>query len=629
MLSVDILNKYKILNKIKTPKDIKSLSFSELKALASEVRDYIVKVVSHNGGHLASNLGVVDLTIALLYVFDPVVDSFIWDTGHQSYAYKILTDRKEKFLSLRKFEGISGFPNIFESPYDIFGTGHSSTSISASLGIATANEILGEESKVISIIGDGAITSGIAFEGLNNAGILNKDVLVVLNDNEMFISNKVGALGKYFAKILSGEIAKKIDTILENLIRNLRLPENIIKKLFSRIKTIFTPGIIFEELGFNYFGPIDGHDIKVAIDILLKIKDIKGPKLLHIVTKKGKGYKYSEEHPSKFHGVSSFDESNGEIYKKIVRNKTYTEIFSETILEEARKNKKILAITAAMGDGTGLKAFSEEFPDRYFDVGIAESHALVFAASLAKKSLIPICCIYSTFLQRGFDQILHDICLQNLHVIMMIDRSGIVGEDGATHNGIFDISFLRLIPNLIFMSPKDEIELNIMFKSAINYKKPCAIRYPKGETKGLEIDYNSNDIFDLGENEIIVPSGEILVLATGDIVNVVLQTIKKLSEENIKCKFMNIRFIKPLDEDFIREHAKAINTIVTIEENVLFGGFGSMIDEIFSSSGKKIYNIALPDRFIEHGDANIIRDKYDLSFIKIYNKLKDIYLNEK
>ena len=353
MISIDVLNKYKILNKINFPKDIKLLSFSELKILASEVRDYIIKVVSHNGGHLASSLGVVDLTIALLYVFDLERDDVLWDTGHQAYAYKILTDRKEKFLTLRTFGGISGFPNIFESSYDAFGTGHSSTSISLALGMAVANDFLEKNSKVVSIIGDGAITSGIAFEGLNNAGNLNRDMLVILNDNEMFISDKVGALGKYFAKILSGEIVKKFETVLETLIKNLKLPENIIKKLFSRMKTILTPGLIFEELGFSYFGPIDGNNIKVLIDILSKIKDIKGAKLLHIVTQKGKGYKYSEENPNKFHGISAFDESTGEIYNKIVKNKTYTEIFTETILNEARKNKKIIAITAAMGDGTG------------------------------------------------------------------------------------------------------------------------------------------------------------------------------------------------------------------------------------------------------------------------------------
>ncbi len=626
----DSIENYSILKNINDFKDIKKLSFEELEKLSFEIRDYIIKIVSENGGHLASSLGVVDLTIALFYIFDIEKDKVVWDVGHQSYAYKILTDRKNEFSTLRKFNGISGFPKISESKYDVFGTGHSSTSISAALGLAVSRDLKNRNEKVIAVIGDGSMTNGLAFEGLNNAGNLNKDMLVILNDNEMFISDRVGAIGKYLTKILSGEFVQNLDSIVSRITKNLKIPQIIIKKLISRAKTILTPGMLFEELGFTYLGPVDGNNISTLIEILSKIKDLKGPVLLHIITKKGKGYNFAEINPTKFHGISSFDEDTGEAHKIVGKKKTYTQVFGETLVKEAEKNKSIVAITAAMCEGTGLVDFANKFPDRYFDVGIAESHALTFAAGLSVNGIIPICAIYSTFLQRAFDQVLHDICLQNLPVIIAIDRSGIVGEDGPTHHGVFDISFLRIIPNLIFMSPKDENELSLMLRTAIELKKPCAIRYPRGEGFGIEIDYNT-PILEIGDQEVIFDKGNICVFATGNMLIRTKNAIEKLSKENMFFKLVNIRFLKPINENFIKEFVKNSDIIITLEENILSGGMGSNIKEILSDEGnKKILSLGLPDKFIEHGGQEKLRDIYNLSEEKIYLILKEIYQsNEK
>ncbi|MDR0676445.1 MAG: 1-deoxy-D-xylulose-5-phosphate synthase [Elusimicrobiota bacterium] len=622
----NIFDNYTFLGKISEISQIRHLSLDKLKILADEIRDYIIKVVSKNGGHLASSLGVIDITVALFYVFDIEKDKIIWDVGHQAYAYKILTKRAKEFSSLRKFGGISGFPKISESKYDAFGTGHSSTSISSALGFAVARDLKGTDEKIIAVIGDGAMTNGLAFEGLNNSGNLNKNMLVVLNDNEMFISTRVGALGKYFAKILSGGFVRNLDLTIANLSKKLKISHDIIKTLFNRAKTIFTPGMLFEELGFTYFGPVDGHDIKTLIEILEKIKTMSGPILLHIVTKKGKGYNFAENNPIKFHGISSFDEITGEANKLAGKNKTYTQIFSDTLVKEAKKNDRIIAITAAMCEGTGLLEFAKKFPARYFDVGIAESHAITFAAGVAANGMKPVCAIYSTFLQRGFDQIIHDVCLQNLPVIFAIDRAGIVGEDGSTHQGIFDISFLRIIPNLILMAPKDENELSVMLRTALSINKPCAIRYPRGAGIGVKVNFEA-PLLEIGKAEIVYREGDICVITIGNMFNVAKNAIDRLKLENINLKLINLRFIKPLDVELIKKCAGQSKVIITVEENILSGGMGSSIRELLADDTKKIFSIGLPDKFIEHGSQDKIRDIYNLSGEKLYSIFKQIYLN--
>ena len=621
---------FEFLDKIKKPSDIKLIDQNILPELADEIRKYVISIVSKNGGHLASSLGVVELTIALFRVFDLENDKIIWDVGHQSYIHKILTDRFNKFSTLRQYKGISGFPNISESKYDAFGTGHSSTSISAALGFVAARDLLAQDNKVIAVIGDGSMTGGLAFEGLNNAGHLGKDVLVILNDNEMFISNRVGALGKYFTRILSGKLVRSIEEKIDYLLEKFKLPSHIISTLIKRLKTIFTPGMVFEELGFYYYGPVNGHDIDGLTNILHKMKDRKGPRLLHIITKKGKGYEHAEADPSKFHGLGKFHEHTGETLKIKEKGITYTEIFGKTLVEAAEKDKTIVAITAAMCDGTGLCDFAERFPDRYFDVGIAESHALTFAAGLAANGLKPVCALYSTFLQRGYDQIIHDICLQDLPVVIAIDRAGIVGEDGATHNGVFDLSYLRIIPNLVVMAPKDENELALMLNSALSLNKPVAIRYPRGLGEGVEIN-NKHKLLSLkklSKPEIIFDEGIITVIAIGNMVWPCKRAIEQLyDKENIKIKLLNLRCLKPLDEDFIRDIASSSNAIITVEENVLAGGMGSYIKEIVGEQKTSVYSFGIPDEFVEHGSQEKIRDLYNLNEERLLVIFRQIYSN--
>ncbi|MCP4481625.1 MAG: 1-deoxy-D-xylulose-5-phosphate synthase [bacterium] len=603
-----------MLNKISKPSDIKLIKPNDLPKLAQELRDFIIATVSETGGHLASSLGVVELTIALFVVFDLEKDKLVWDVGHQSYIHKILTDRYENFNTLRQYQGISGFPKIAESKYDAFGTGHSSTSISAALGLATARDLKKEESKVIAVVGDGAMTGGLAFEGLNNAGHLGKDMLVILNDNEMFISARVGALGKYFTRILSGGVVRTLEEKIDFLLEKFKLPASMISKLIKRVKTILTPGMLFEELGFYYYGPVDGHNIDELITILEKMKRRKGPKLLHIVTKKGKGFQEAENDPCSFHGV-------GKSSKNVV--KTYTQVFGDVLVKEAEADNSIVAVTAAMCTGTGLCEFSKKFPDRYFDVGIAEAHALTFSAGLAANGLKPVVAIYSTFLQRGYDQMIHDICLQNLPVIIMIDRAGIVGEDGATHNGVFDIAYLRIIPNLTLMSPKDENELACMLKTALTLNKPVAIRYPRGTGENVVIKPQVLKDF---KPEIIFPEGKIAVVATGNMVHPAKRAIEKIGK---KIKLVNLQFVKPLDADFLRESLKDVSAIVTVEEHVVAGGIGSLITEVFAEYKLPVFSFGIPDTFVEHGKVKIIRDLYNLNEERLAVIIKQIYANFK
>ncbi|MBO7611830.1 MAG: 1-deoxy-D-xylulose-5-phosphate synthase [Elusimicrobia bacterium] len=609
-----------ILDNISSPNAIKIVKKDLLPNLAKEVRQEIIETVSKTGGHIASSLGVVELTIALHYVFDVEKDKFIWDVGHQAYAHKILTDRRQNFNTLRQYHGISGFPKISESKYDSFGAGHASTSISAGLGFAVARDIQKEDYKVVSIIGDGSMTGGLAFEGLQNAGTLGKDMLVVLNDNQMFISQKVGVLAGYFANILTAAGVKRIEESVLKIVSKLKfLSFNSIKKLVKRFKTILFPGLMFEEMGFTYVGPIDGHNINQLIEILTKVKDFKGPVLLHIVTKKGKGYKPAEQDPTKFHGIGPFDIETGKTLS--LKKVTYTEVFSKAIVKLAQQDEKIVAITAAMPDGTGLKEFSKKYPDRFFDVGIDEAHAVTFAAALAAGGLKPVVAIYSTFMQRSLDNIIHDVALQNLPVIMMLDRAGIVGEDGATHHGAFDLSYLKYIPNLTIMAPANETELQDMFNTALTLKNPSVIRYPRGSGTRIASFHRDFDILEVGKAKLEKEGKDACIVCLGNVLQVCLDAAKDLESKGMSVSVLNMRFLKPFDETAVKDILKYTNKIVTVEEGSLIGGMGETVKSVLSGTGAKIYSIGLPDKFVEHGKQSLIREKYGFSVENIEEQI--------
>ena len=610
-----------ILDNISSPNAIKIVKKDLLPDLAKEVRQEIIETVSKTGGHIASSLGVVELTIALHYVFDVEKDKFIWDVGHQAYAHKILTDRRETFKTLRQYQGISGFPKISESKYDSFGAGHASTSISAGLGFAVARDIQKENYKVVSIIGDGSMTGGLAFEGLQNAGTLGKDMLVILNDNQMFISQKVGVLAGYFAKILTAAGVKRIEESVLKIVSKLKfLSFNSIKKLVKRFKTILFPGLMFEEMGFTYVGPIDGHNINQLIEMLTKVKDFKGPVLLHIVTKKGKGYKPAEQDPTKFHGIGPFDKETGKTLS--LKKVTYTEVFSKAIVKLAQSDDKIVAITAAMPDGTGLKDFSKKYPDRFFDVGIDEAHAVTFASALAAGGLKPVVAIYSTFMQRSLDSIIHDVALQNLPVIMMLDRAGLVGEDGATHHGAFDLAYLKYIPNLTIMAPANETELQDMLNTALTLKNPSVIRYPRGSGTRIASFHRDFDVLEVGKAKLEKEGKDACIVCLGNVLQVCLDAAKDLESKGMSVSVLNMRFLKPFDEQAIKDVLKYTNKIVTVEEGSLIGGMGETVKSVLSGTGAKIYSIGLPDKFIEHGKQSLIREKYGFS---VENIEKAIY----
>jgi len=616
-----------ILENISSPNAIKIVKKELLPNLAQEVRQEIIDTVSKTGGHIASSLGVVELTIALHYVFDVEKDKLIWDVGHQAYAHKILTDRRENFNTLRQYQGISGFPKISESKYDSFGAGHASTSISAGLGFAVARDIQKENYKVVSIIGDGSMTGGLAFEGLQNAGTLAKDMLVILNDNQMFISQKVGVLAGYFANILTAAGVKRIEESVLKIVSKLKfLSFNSIKKLVKRFKTILFPGLMFEEMGFTYVGPIDGHNINQLINILTKVKTLKGPVLLHVVTKKGKGYKFAEQEPTKFHGIGPFDIETGKTLS--LKKVTYTEVFSKAIVKLAQNDDKIVAITAAMPDGTGLKDFSKKYPDRFFDVGIDEAHAVTFAAALAAGGLKPVVAIYSTFMQRSLDSIIHDVALQNLPVIMMLDRAGIVGEDGATHHGVFDLSYLKYIPNLTIMAPANETELQDMFNTALTLKNPSVIRYPRGSGTRVASFHRDFEVLEVGKAKVEKEGKDVCIVCLGNVWQVCLNAANILESKGVSVSVLNMRFLKPFDEQAIKDILKYTNKIVTVEEGSLMGGMGETVKSILSGTDAKIYSIGLPDKFIEHGKQSLIREKYGFSvenieeqILKLLNRL--------
>ncbi|MDR1401145.1 MAG: 1-deoxy-D-xylulose-5-phosphate synthase [Endomicrobium sp.] len=601
----------KILDSVNSPQDLKRLNKEVLIGLAKEIREEIISTISRNGGHLASSLGVVDLTISIHYVFDSPHDKIIWDVGHQSYAHKIITGRKSKFSTIRMHGGLSGFPNILESEYDAFGVGHSSTSVSAALGFAAARDLKNENYKIVAVIGDGSMTGGLAFEGLQNAGHLKKNMLVILNDNEMFISQKVGAIAGYFAKLLTAGMARKFERKVMETVSRFHSLGSTFGKFIKRVKVMLFPGMLFEEMGFTYIGPVQGHNINNLTTILENLKDMNGPVLLHVITKKGKGYLPAEEDPIKFHSIGKFNIETG----KIVENKTvtYTKVFSDTLVDLAQIDSKIVAITAAMPEGTGLDRFAKKFPNRYFDVGIAEGHAVTFAAAMAVAGTHPVCAIYSTFMQRAIDSIIHDVALQNLPVVFALDRAGLVGEDGGTHHGSFDLSYLNYIPNIVIMAPSDENELQHMLKTALDSSSPCIIRYPKGYGTGVRLDKVPSTL-QIGKSRILRYGTDICFLAIGNHVGTCLKAADLLMKIDINVSVVDMRFLKPLDTDTISDKL-LIRTkkFITIEENTLIGGFGESIKAFLCNEGAVVKCIGLPDKFIEHGDLRILREKYGLT----------------
>jgi 1-deoxy-D-xylulose-5-phosphate synthase len=595
-----------LLDKINSPVDLKTLSIQELADLAEELRLYIIDIISKTGGHLSSNLGVVELTIALHYVFNTPEDKIVWDVGHQCYTHKILTGRRTRFETIRQDGGLSGFPLRTESPYDVFDTGHASNSISIATGLAESKIKQNKDHKVIAVIGDGSLTGGMAFEALNHAGHLKSDMIVILNDNEMSISKNIGALSSYLNRIMTGEFMSNIREEIKKITKNMPTVYKTARYLEEAIKGFFTPGIFFEELGFQYFGPIDGHNIGPLVEMLRNIKRLKGPLFIHVMTKKGKGYVPAEDDPERFHGISTFELTTGEQTKGA---KTYTDVFGDTIIELARQDEKIVAITAAMGLGTGLDRFSGLFPERFYDIGIAEQHGVTFAASLALGGLRPFVAIYSTFLQRAYDQIVIDVCLQNLPVVFAIDRSGLVGQDGPTHHGVFDLSYFRHIPNMVLMSPKDESELKDMLYSAYIYNRPVAIRYPRGEAQGVLIDEVFKEI-PLGSWETLKEGEDLTIIACGNMVYPALAVAEELEKEGVHVGVINGRFIKPMDKKMLMEVATHTKKILTLEENVLMGGFGSGVMELLSEQETLIpvKAMGIPDTFITHGSQKTLRN---------------------
>ena len=614
-----------ILEQIKGPENLKNMSPEELCVLAGEIRTFLIEKISHTGGHLASNLGVVELTIALLRTFDLPKDKIIWDVGHQSYTHKILSGRMQEFDELRQYGGLSGFPKRKESPYDAFDTGHSSTSISAGLGIAQGRDILGEDYKVVSVIGDGALTGGMAYEALNNAARMKKNFIIVLNDNKMSISENVGGMSRYLGGLRTGngynDLKKNVADTLERIpVVGERMIDRI-KRTKNSIKQLFIPGMLFENMGITYLGPVDGHNIQALCKVFKEAQKLHHAVLVHVLTKKGKGYEPAEKNPAAFHGVSPFDIKTG---RPVAEKKypTYTDVFSKKLCQLGETHPELVAVTAAMPDGTGVAAFGKRFPDRFFDVGIAEAHAVTSAAGMAAAGLRPVVAVYSSFLQRGYDQILHDVCIQNLPVIFAVDRAGLVGSDGETHQGIFDYSYLTSIPNMSVAAPKNLWELRAMLDFAMDYKAPFAIRYPRGTAyRGLK---EFMQPISYGKGEMLYEEEDIALLAVGSMVSTGEHVREKLKEEGYSCTLANARFVKPFDKELVERLAKNHRLIVTMEENVLQGGFGlpvtAYIHEHYPQV--KVLNIALPDAYVEHGNVSVLREGLGIDSDSIIRKLK-------
>lgn len=619
----------KLLQKIKGPHDLKSLSEPELEELAKEIRELLLQTVSQTGGHLAPNLGVVELTLALHAIFDSPRDQIVWDVGHQAYIHKMVTGRWDRFETLRQYNGLSGFPKPEESQHDVFGTGHSSTSISAAVGLAKARDLKGEKHKVVAVIGDGSMTGGMAFEALNHLGQLQTDLIVVLNDNEMSISQNVGALSRYLTRLKLSPRLRKIKAEVEEMLHRIprvgKVTVQYLRKLEDALNYLVIPGMFFEDLGITYVGPIDGHNIADLKESLAHVKDLNKPVLVHVLTVKGKGYPLAEVNPQKFHGTGPFQVSTG---RKIETSKavTYTEVFGKTLVNLAKQDDRIIAITAAMADGTGLLDFAKQMPERFIDVGIAEQHAVTMAAGLAKQGFRPVVSIYSTFLQRAYDQILHDVCLQKLPVLFMLDRAGLVGADGPTHHGVFDLSYLRHIPNLTLMAPKDEAEFKDMIFTALHHNGPVAIRYPKREGMGTRFD-TPHQLLPIGRGEIVRSGEKVALIAIGSMVRTALEAAKLLENYGIQCTVVNARFVKPLDEALLYKLANTHQHLITIEENTVAGGFGSAILEYLNRQNLpdlSVKTLGIPDAFIPHGSNDQLLHNCGLDVEGIVEVVRDL-----
>ena len=614
-----------MLEQINGAADLRRLNINEKKILAQEIREYIIDVVSKNGGHLASNLGIVELTLAIHNVFDLKKDKVVWDVGHQAYVHKILTGRKEQLKTLRKLDGLAGFPKTSESETDCFNTGHSSTSISAAMGMAKARDLKKENHSVIAVIGDGALTGGMALEALNHVGSSRTNMIVILNDNEMSISKNIGGINKLLTRLrakrrytVSNQKGRKI---IEKIPVIGRLTVKAVKRIKKSIKQLIIPKMYFEEIGFKYLGPVDGHNLEDLEYILSRAKELDEPVLIHVLTKKGKGYKPAEDNPDKFHGTGPFNIETGESTKK--KSKDYSKAFGEKLIELAEKNDRIVAITAAMRDGTGLKDFSTKYPERFFDVGIAEQHALTFAAGLAKEGMIPFVPIYSSFYQRAYDQVIHDICIQKIPVIMCVDRAGCVGNDGETHQGLYDMAFFRLIPNITIMAPKDFEELTKMMEFAIELKAPVVIRYPRGGESDIKFD--KHEELELGKAEVLKEGQDVTIIGIGKMTAMAMKVANELEKDDINAEVINARFLKPLDESKITESISNTKFVITIEDGTEIGGLGSSIKELIINKkleDVKIKCFAYPDEFIKHGSVSELEELYGLDYKNIANYIK-------
>jgi len=618
-----------ILAKVNIPKDIKELDIPALNHLAGEIREMIIETVSRSGGHLASSLGTVELTLAIHKVFETPRDKLVWDVGHQAYAHKIITGRKDRFHTLRQKGGLSGFPKRAESPYDCLDVGHSSTSISAATGMAEARCLKGEDFKIIVVIGDGSMTAGMAYEGLNWAGGRNKDLIIILNDNEMSISANVGAMSSYLNRVMTGQTVTRLKTEIKHFLKT--IPSiggqmvRFTQQVEEALKSLIVPGALFEELGFTYVGPLEGHRLDHLIKNLENVRTMEGPVLVHVLTKKGKGYSFAEKDPSRFHGIAPFCVETGAADANQAKP-TYTQVFGRTLIRLARENPKIVAITAAMCDGTGLGQFAREWPERFFDVGIAEQHGVTFAAGLALEGFIPVAAIYSTFMQRAYDQVLHDVCLQNLPVVLALDRGGFVGDDGPTHHGLFDYSYLRAIPNMIVMAPKDENEFQHMLKTAIACGRPASVRYPRGAGVGVTMD-DTPQALPIGKAEVVCEGADLAIVAIGSTVYPALAAANHLRREGIHARVVNARFVKPLDRELIGETARSLKKIITVEENVLMGGFGSAVLEAFEQMGihdVQVKRLGVDDEFVPHATQAELRSRYGIDEAGIIRAARSI-----
>ena len=605
-------NMSRLLDGVEYPKDIRRFSIDELNQLAAEIREEVISVVSEVGGHFASTLGAVELTLALHYVFNTPDDRIVWDTGHQAYAHKLICGRRNRLATIRQLNGLSGFLSREESEYDVFGAGHAGTSISAALGMVEAKDLEGASRKVVAVISDGGLSAGLTYEGLNSAGHLDRDLIVVLNDNEHFIDPRVGAVSSFLSKQFTSDLGVRLQKNLSNLLRSLPSGENLkhaARKMRDSFLSLVTPGFLFESLGFQYVGPIDGHNISEMITTLESVKKLDGPTLVHVLTKKGKGYTPAEQDPIKFHAVTPFHVLTGKPKKEKGPVPTYTDVFGQSLVRLAKGNPKIVGITAAMGSGTGIDKLAREMPRRTYDVGIAEQHAVTFAGGMATEGFIPVVAIYSTFLQRGYDEILHDVCLQNLHVVFALDRAGLVGADGPTHHGVFDFAYMRAMPNMVIMAPKDENELQHMLKTAIDHPGPISLRYPRGEGWGVALDKDMKTL-EIGKAEILRQGGDVVIAAIGQTVLPALKAAEELAPLGIDASVVNARFVKPLDKNLFRDLLTRVPRLITVEDHVVTGGFGSALIEFLADggfTGIEVKRLGVPDRFIPHGTQDELR----------------------